>query len=72
MQNTIVRGGENGRWEKKIKKLRVRWKKLKRGKKKGGKLHKKRRKGLKNASFWVINLKMFAPPAEKLIRRGKN
>ena len=34
-------------------------KKIKKGKKKGGKLHEKGEKGLKNASFWVINFKNF-------------
>ena len=40
------------------------------GKKKGGKLHKKRKKGLKNASWacmWAIN----SPRRRKLICRGK-
>ena len=39
------------------------------GKNNGGRLHKKTgTKGLKNASFWVINS---APIRRKLIRRGK-
>ena len=54
-------------------------KKSKKGKKKGGKLHEKRGKGLKNVSFWVKTPKIFAgglpnprPARRKLIRREKN
>ena len=41
--------------------------KMKRGKKKGRKLHKNREKGLKNVSFWV-----FALPATNPFVEGKN
>ena len=37
----------------------LRKKKIKKGEKKGGKLHEKREKGLKNASFRIINFKSF-------------
>ena len=33
---------------------------------------KKREKGLKNASFWAINSKYFAPPAANLFVGEKN
>ena len=40
--------------------------------KKGGKLHYKREKGLKNAKFWPLNSTKFLRPAHrKLICRGK-
>ena len=32
---------------------------MKKGKKNGGKLHKNRERGLKNASFWGLNYKNF-------------
>ena len=59
MQNIKVEGG--GRWllGKTMEKWRERGKKIKRGKTNGGKLHKNGRKGLKNASYWVINSKNF-------------
>ena len=41
------------------------------GKKNWGKLHKKQRKGLKNASFWVINSKKNYSSGEKMnLKRG--
>ena len=55
MKNTMVRGGD-GQLGKK------------RGKKKGGKLHLKRGKGLKNASFWAINSKR--KKEENYIKKG--
>ena len=58
MQNTMVGGGGNGWLGEKVK-MKRQGKKLKKGTKKGGKLHEKRGKGLKNASFWVINFKTF-------------
>ena len=61
MKNTLVGGG--GERVAGDNKLRAREKM----KKNGGKLHKNREKGRKNASFWVINSKNF----RKLIRRGK-
>ena len=41
------------------------------GKKKGGKLHKKGGKGLKNAPFWAINSKKAGFARRKLICQGK-
>ena len=51
----MVRGGGNG-WLGKKNEIEELGKKIKKGKKKGGK---KGGKGLKNASFWVINFKNF-------------
>ena len=65
MQNTMVRG--NGQPRKKMI-LGDGEKNEKGQRKKEGKLHLKREKGLKNASFWAINSKKIAgessdPPA---------
>ena len=58
---------------KKISPARELGKKLKREKKKGGKLHKKGGKGLKNASFWVRekNLKGERIKGGKLHKKGE-
>ena len=67
MQHILVRWRENGRCRKEIK-IRS-WGKNEKGEK-GGKLLQNGGKGLKNASFWVINSKIFArgysdPPGPK-------
>ena len=79
MQNTmVVGGGGNGCWGKKIKNEEL-GKKLKKGKKKGGKLHEK--KGKKAIKFIFLDYKLQkfsrgglppctpAPPCRILIRR---
>ena len=69
-------GGEKNGWLGKKNEIEELGKKNKKGKEKG---RKKGEKGLKNASFWVINFKNFrggssdppppAPPCRILIRR---